>query len=131
MEVLHNITLDGAEALTERQRLLADGKELSLLCRRRDARGRDVSRTLYFGKSGECAWVASQSLKDPDDIGIDIALPAQTQLLFAAHVERIMLAKQLTNSDPRSPEWFDLDPGIEEFVADLRTEFDVVVDPWA
>ena len=41
-----------------------------------------------------------------------------------------MIAKQLTNSSPLSPEWFDLDPCIEEFVENLREEFEVNVSPW-
>lgn len=57
MDVLHSITLVGAEAQAERQRLLTDGKEVNLVCRRRNARGADVSRSVFFGLCSEGAWV--------------------------------------------------------------------------
>lgn len=127
---LTTITLSGTEALAERQRLLADGREVSLVCRRRDAQGVDVSRSLFFGRSGQCAWVVSQALEVSGEVGIVIAFPGQAQPLFASHVERIMIAKMLTNSDPRSPEWFDLEPGIDDFVEELREVFGIEICPW-
>lgn len=130
MDVLHSITLVGAEAQAERQRLLADGKEVNLVCRRRDAKGVDVSKIVNFGRSGEASWVVVQGFKNREDIGIEIAFPDQAQQLYAAHVERIMMAKQLTNSSPLSPEWFDVNPGFDDFAADLRAEFGIEVDPW-
>jgi hypothetical protein len=131
LDQLTTITLVGAEAQAERQRLLADGKEVHLVCRRRDAQGGDVSRSLFFGRSGECAWVVSQALEVPGDIGIEVAFPAQAQPLFASHVERIMTAKMLTNSSPLYPELVDLNRNIDDFVADLKAEFGIDVDPWA
>lgn len=127
---LTTITLTGDHAAAERQRLLADGTEVNLVCRRRDARGRDVSRSLFFGICDECAWVASQSLKDSGDICIEIGFLNQVQQLFAAHVGRVMTAKVLTDSDPRSPECFDLNPGIETFTADMMAALGIQIDPW-
>lgn len=86
---------------------------------------------LHFDRSGECAWVTSQGLNDPDDIGVEIAFPDQAQPLFASHVERIMIAKQLTASDSRSQGPFDLNIDIDAFTADMKAEFGVDVDPWA
>lgn len=130
MDALHSITLAGPEAQAERQRLLADGKEVNLVCRRRDSKGKDVSKILFFGRSPESSWVAVQSFKNREDIGIEITFPDQAQMLFAAHVDRVMMAKMLTNSDPLSPEWFDLNPDINDLAKDLRAEFDVEISPW-
>ena len=130
MDTLTTIILSGTEALAERQRLLDGGREVSLVCRRRDSRGADVSRSFFFGLSSEGAWVAVQDLKNPDDIGVEIAFPHQARELFARHVERVMAAKMLTNSDPRSHEWFDLEPDISTFTAELKAAFDVEVSPW-
>jgi hypothetical protein len=130
IDQLTTITLSGSAAVAERQRLLADGTEVNLVCRRRDARGRDISKTVYFGLSGEGAWVAVEDLKNPDGIGVEVAFPDQARELFAAYVERIMIAKMLTNSDPGSPELCDLNPAIEDFVEDLREVFKVEVSPW-
>jgi hypothetical protein len=79
---------------------------------------------------GECVWVVSQALEVPGDVGIEIAFPGQAQPLFASHVERIMIAKMLTNSDPRSPELFDLNPDIDAFLVELKEAFNVEVNPW-
>lgn len=131
MDVLSTITLAGPQAQAERVRLVANGKEVNLVCRRRDARGVDVSRILYFGRSGECAWVVSQGLKAPDDIGIEIAFPDQARDLFAGYIERVMLMRQLVDPSPLSPEMVDLNPDIDALVEDLKAEFDVGIDPWA
>lgn len=130
MDQLTTITLVGPEAQAERQRLLDGGREVILVCHRRDAQGTEVSKSLFFGLGGEGAWVAVQDLKNPADLGIEVAFSAQGQQLFAAHVERIMIAKQLTNSDPRSPELFDLNPDIDAFLVELKAAFDVDVSPW-
>lgn len=130
IDQLTTITLTGDHAAAERQRLLADGTEVNLVCRRRDSRGKDVSKIIYFGRSSESSWVAVQGFKNREDIGIEISFPDQAQMLFAAHVERVMIAKQLTNSSPLSPELVDLNPTIDDFVAQLREAFDVEVSPW-
>ena len=82
IDQLNTIILEGTEAQAERQQLLADGKEVSLVCRRRDARGRDISKIVYFGRSGQSAWVAVQDFKNPDDIGVEIAFPRSGKSAF-------------------------------------------------
>jgi hypothetical protein len=130
MCVPNTIILAEKEAEMERQRLLADGRELSLIIHRRDAWGVDINKAVSFGRSGTSTWVVVQDLTFPEYIGIEIAGCDQAQELFSVHVERIMTAKMLTNSDPLSPERCDIHPSIEDFVAALKTEFGIEVSPW-
>lgn len=123
------IVLEGQIAVEERQRLLEDGSEISVVLRERDAQGKKSTTMLQFGMNGSVAWVWCQEDKEGSDgrTVLEEVLVHEAVELFRGYLERMELRRCLVDSSPLSPAIVEIEPSIQDVVANLAAEFGITV----
>lgn len=123
------IVLEGQAAITERQRLLEDGKEVPLSMWERDARGRKRALRLQFGLNASTAWVfcqdKSEGLEQRETL--EEVLVHEAAALFAGYLERMELRRCLVDPSPLSAELVDINPSPAHMAEDLKVVFGINV----
>ena len=121
--------LEGEAAVEERQRLLEDGKEISVAVRERNSRCKMRTYGFQFGMNSSFAWVFCRD--EPE--GLEARelfewVPAdQAVELFQGYLERMQLRRCLIDPSPLSPEMVEISPYLEDVVQDLEAEFGITV----
>lgn len=123
------IVLQGEGATVERQRLLKEGREVSINLRERDARGRKKSSLLQFGMNGSTAWVfcrVQETGMEPRVL-LEQVLADEAAALFAGYLERMELRRCLVNPSPLSAALVDISPCIAHMAENLGEVFGINV----
>ena len=121
------IVLEGEAATVERQRLLKDGREITVVVRVRDSRGRKMKTWLRPGMGPSTAWVFSQEEGEGLEprVLLEGVLAHEAAELFCGYLDRMRLRQCLVNPSPLSAEFVEISPRIEDVLTDLEEEFGV------
>lgn len=124
---MDGIVLEGEAAVAERQRLLTEGREVSLNLWERDARGRKKTTCFQFGVGGDVGWVFYQAKEKgmEPQVVLKEVLVHEVAELFQSYLERIELRRCLVDPSPLSAQFVDINPCLADMIDDLKEVFGV------
>lgn len=126
------IVLAGTEAVDERKLLLADGREVIVAIRERDAHGKKKTAWMQLGCCPSTAWVfyrVEAEGMEPRVI-LEEVLAHEAAELFGACIERLQLRRCLVDPSPLSAQFVEISPDLGDVVTDLRNAFGVELNTW-
>lgn len=125
--------MESANAVVEKSRneLLAEGMEISVLLRERNARGNSSEIRISFGCSQIWCWVYQEVATEPESPRLSIEIDERrfAPEMFSAYLNCIMERKQLIDPSPLSGQLCELTPTMRLVVEELWNAFTVKVDP--
>lgn len=128
----YGIVLEGEAAVVERQRLLEDGREVPLVVRVRDSRGRKKTTWLRLGMCSSTAWVYWREEAEGcmTKQFLEMVLAHKASAFFLNQVERLQLRGCLVDPSPTSAQFVEISPDLGDVVTDLRNAFGVELNTW-
>jgi hypothetical protein len=126
-DYMHGIILEGEEAVVERQRLLKDGKEIPMVVRVRDSRGRKKTTWLHLGMCPSTAWAFCREEVEGLEpwVLLEGVLAHEAGELFGGYLERMRMRQCLVDPSPLSAELVEIDPCIKDVIADLEAKLGI------